>query len=173
MTCEKMVSGILPYMDGRLHKNGRAEMERHLLKCASCKLRLEEFRAVTGLLDRLPVIEPSPEFDVRVRALVAGEPVSRNWWQWLKVSPRVVLAASILFLVILWLGFYRHPGVPASPWSDPQVADEQMMQDLPVLEDHDLLSNFEPLKELSSSSQAESASDTQHPTELEERTSNQ
>jgi len=34
------------------------------------------------------------------------------------------------------------------PWSDPQLADEQLMQDLPVLEDHDLLSNFEPLKEL-------------------------
>jgi len=27
-------------------------------------------------------------------------------------------------------------------------ADAQMMQDLPVLEDHDVLSNFEPLKDL-------------------------
>jgi hypothetical protein len=29
-----------------------------------------------------------------------------------------------------------------------QVDDAQLMQDLPVLEDHDVLSNFEPLKEL-------------------------
>ena len=31
---------------------------------------------------------------------------------------------------------------------DMQQADAQMMQDLPVLEDHDVLSNFEPLKDL-------------------------
>jgi hypothetical protein len=29
-----------------------------------------------------------------------------------------------------------------------QVDDAQLMEDLPVLEDHDVLSNFEPLKEL-------------------------
>jgi hypothetical protein len=123
-------------------------------------------------LDRLPVIEPSPEFDVRVRALVAGEPVKRDWWRWLKLPPRVALAASVLFLAALWLGFYQHPGGPALPWSDPQVADEQMMQDLPVLEDHDLLSNFEPLKELSSPSQEEPASDTRHIIDPEERAHN-
>jgi hypothetical protein len=35
------------------------------------------------------------------------------------------------------------------------------MQDLPVLEDHDVLSNFEPLKELPPPVQAEQVSDTQ------------
>jgi hypothetical protein len=35
------------------------------------------------------------------------------------------------------------------------------MQDLPVLEDHDLLSNFEPLKELPPPVQADEDSDSQ------------
>ena len=52
------------------------------------------------------------------------------------------------WLRLFRFGFYEHPRTPALPWSDPQLADEQLMQDLPVLEDHDLLSNFEPLKEL-------------------------
>ena len=103
MSCERMEGRILSYVDGRLKENERPEVEKHLATCASCQLRVEEFRAVSGLLDEQPV-----------------------------------------------------------PWGgNPQVADEQMMQDLPVLEDHDLLSNFEPLKELPAPVQAEPVSDTQ------------
>ena len=39
--------------------------------------------------------------------------------------------------------------------------DQAMLQDLPVLEDHDVLQNFEPLKELPAPAQADDASDTQ------------
>jgi hypothetical protein len=163
MSCERMESRILSYMDGRLKESERPDVEKHLAACASCQLRVEEFRAVSGLLDELPVIEPSPAFDARVHALVAAEPVKQSWWAWMHVSPRVAFVASMLLLATLWLGFYQRPNVPALPWSNPQVADEQMMQDLPVLEDHDVLSNFEPLKELPPPVQADEASDTQQP----------
>ena len=147
MSCEKMESRILGYIDGRLKQSERPEVEKHLASCAACQLRVEEFRAVSGLLDELPVIEPSPEFDARVHARVAAEPIKQSWWAWLKVSPRVAFAASILLLAAVWFG-YERPQTQTLPWKDPVVADEQMMQDLPVLEDHELLSNFEPLKEL-------------------------
>jgi anti-sigma factor RsiW len=148
MSCERMESRMMVYIDGRLKESERLEVEKHLAACAPCRLRVEEFRAVSGLLDELPIIEPSPEFDTRVRALVAAEPVKRrDWWAWLKVSPspRIAFAASMLLLAALWLGHYQ-PSQPPIPQD--QVADEQMMKDLPVLEDHDLLTNFEPLKEL-------------------------
>jgi anti-sigma factor RsiW len=133
------------YIDGRLKEGERREVEKHLAACAPCRVRAEEFRAVCGLLDELPVIEPSPEFDARVRALVAAEPVKQNWWAWMKVQPRIAFAASMLLLAALWLGYREQPQIAPPPDA---VADEQMMKDLPVLEDHDLLSNFEPLKEL-------------------------
>jgi anti-sigma factor RsiW len=157
-----MESRILSYIDGRLKESEWPEFEKHLGACASCQLRVEEFRAVSGLLDELPVIEPSPAFDARVHALVAAEPVKQqSWWAWLHVSPRVAFAASMLLVAALWLGFYQRPQQP-QPWGgNSQVADEQMMQDLPVLEDHDVLSNFEPLKELPPPVQAEQVSDTQ------------
>lgn len=148
MSCERMESRILGYVDGRLKESERLEVEKHLATCAPCRVRVDEFRAVSGLLDELPVIEPSPEFDVRVRALVAAEPVRQRWWAWLKVSPRVAFAASMLLIAAVWLGYYERPQTSPLPWSNQQVADEQMMQDLPILEDHDVLSNFEPLKEL-------------------------
>src|SRR5271169_4712220 len=161
MSCERMESRILSYIDGRLKESERLDVEKHLAACAPCQLRVEEFRAVSGLLDELPVIEPSPAFDARVHALVAAEPVKQSWWAWMRISPRVAFAASTLLLATLWLGFYHRQPLPQSPWIDPLVADEQMMQDLPVLEDHDVLSNFEPLKELPPAVQAEEASDTQ------------
>src|SRR5271165_1364878 len=98
MSCEKMASRILGYLDGRLKESERLDVEKHLASCAPCSLRVEEFRAVSGLLDELPVIEPSPEFDARVHALVAAEPVKQSWWAWLQVSPRVAFAAPALLL---------------------------------------------------------------------------
>ena len=146
MSCGKMESRIVAYLDGRLNESERLEVEKHLASCAPCSVRVNEFRAVSGLLDELPVIEPSPEFDVRVRARVAAEPVKESWWAWLRVSPRVVFAASMLLLAAVWMG-YTSRNMTAPP-IDMQQADAQMMQDLPVLEDHDVLSNFEPLKDL-------------------------
>ena len=149
MSCEKIASRMLGYIDGRLKESERVEVERHLASCSPCALRVEEFRAVSGLLDELPVIEPSPEFDTRVHALVAAEPVKKDWWAWLRVPPRIALVASALLVAALWLGFYGPGQKQNLPWNgNTQVADEQMMQDLPVLEDHDVLANFEPLKEL-------------------------
>ncbi|HEY1471828.1 MAG TPA: zf-HC2 domain-containing protein [Candidatus Acidoferrum sp.] len=143
MSCEKMEGRILAYVDGRLKESERSDVEKHLAACAPCGLRAEEFRAVSGLLDELPVIEPSPAFDARVRALVAAEPVKSSWWTWLRVPPRVAFAASALLVASLIFGYRSRVMEPPI-----HVDDAQMMQDLPVLEDHDVLTNFEPLKEL-------------------------
>ena len=142
MSCEKMESRILAYVDGRLKESERLDAEKHLATCSPCRLRVNEFRAVGDLLDELPVIEPSEAFNARVHALVAAEPVKQNWWVWLHFSPRIALVASMLLIAALWLGYQRPVGPP------PPNMDAQMMQDLPVLEDHDVLTNFEPLKEL-------------------------
>jgi anti-sigma factor RsiW len=160
MSCERMGSRLLGYIDGRLKESEKLEVEKHLATCSPCSMRVEEFRAVSGLLDELPIIEPSPEFDTRVRALVAAEPVKQNWWAWLKVSPRVAFAASMLLLAAVWFG-YERPQAQPLPFQDPVVADEQMMKDLPVLEDHDLLTNFEALKDLPPPVQNEESQDDQ------------
>ncbi len=146
MSCEKMASRILGYVDGRLKESERLDAEKHLASCAPCRLRMNEFRAVSGLLGELPVIEPSDAFNARVHALVAAEPVKVSWWAWLHFSPRVAFATSVLALAVVWMGFSsRQVGQPPINMVE---ADAQMMQDLPVLEDHDVLTNFEPLKEL-------------------------
>ena len=131
-----MENKILGYMDGRLKESERLEVEKHLAACAACRLRVNEFRAVSSLLDELPVIEPSPAFDLRVHARVAAEPVKQSWWAWFMPAPRVAIAAAMLLLASVWMA--------TRPNALPQIAQE----DIPVLENYDVLSNFDVLTEL-------------------------
>jgi hypothetical protein len=125
-------------------------------------VRATEFSSVNDLLDELPMIEPSPDFDVRVRARIAAEPVKQSWWAqlWatLSPSPRIAFAASMLLLATV-LVIRRTDNI--APPIPPDQADTAMMQDLSVMEDHDTLSNFEPLKELPPPVDTNSADDDQ------------
>jgi anti-sigma factor RsiW len=148
MSCERMESRILGYVDGRLKARDAREVETHLETCATCRLRVNEFRAVSGLLDELPMIEPSPAFDARVRARVAAEPVKRSWLAWLMTSPRVAFAAAMLVASIVYVG--TRPGQPPSlnQANNTVAAPEAIANDMPVLENYDVLANFEALTDL-------------------------
>jgi anti-sigma factor RsiW len=148
MSCTKMNERILPYLDGRLKNGERRRVEEHLAVCVACRLHVQEFRAVTSLLGELPEIEPSLTFDARVRARVAAEPVKRGWLAWLTPSPRAAFAASMLLVATVWIAS-RPPDIPVvDEGLNSPDAEIQMMKDLPVLEDYDVISNFEPLSEL-------------------------
>ncbi len=140
MSCGKMETRILAYVDGRLKQGERAEVEKHLEGCAACRLRVNEFRAVNELLDELPVIEPSGAFNARVHALVAAEPRKKSsWLAWLAPAPRIAFVASMLLVATVWLGTRQTPTPPIAA------------QDLPVVEssDYDVISSFTPLSDLS------------------------
>jgi anti-sigma factor RsiW len=144
MSCNRMENRILPYVDGRLKAGEMREVEAHLKTCAACLLRVNEFRAVTGLLDELPQIEPSGAFDARVRARVAAEPVKQNWWAVLAPSVRVVFAAAMLLVATVWIGSKPSDTLNGSN----PATEEAVVGDLPVLENFDVLSNFDALSDL-------------------------
>src|SRR5260370_26920570 len=123
MSCSRMENKIMGFVAGRMKEGERREMEKHLLACAACQLRVNEFRSVHALLDELRMIEPSAAFDLRVHARVAAEPAKQSWWAWFGASPRVVFAASMLAMAMVWIGRYSV--------SDPPQIDQA---DIPVLE---------------------------------------
>lgn len=146
MSCERMENQILSYVDGRLKESDRAEVEKHLAGCPGCRVRVNAFRAVGSLLDELPQIEPSDAFDARVHARVAAEPKKRSsWLAWLTPSPRVAFAASLLLAAIIWVGV-EHRDHPVTAPDEAQIE-----QNLPVLENYDVLSDFGALTDLSQS----------------------
>jgi len=148
MSCGRMEKQMLPYVDGRLKVSEQRAIEAHLADCAACRVRVNEFRAVSGLLDELPEIEPSGAFDARVRARVAAEPVKQSWWAAFAPSPRAALAASMLLLATIWIGSRPTATTPGNSQNvavNPANIDPN---DLPVLENYDILANFEPLTDL-------------------------
>jgi anti-sigma factor RsiW len=155
-----MQTRLLGYIDGRLKESEQREMEKHLAACPACALRVNEFRSVGSLLDELPMIEPSAVFDIRLHARIAAEPVKQNWWSWLGAAPRVLVAASMLLLATVWVG--HRPADRSTEMANSNGGDEtQIMQDqdLPVLENYDILANFEPLTELPKALPADDSSE--------------
>jgi anti-sigma factor RsiW len=148
MSCSRMEKQMLPFVDGRLKVSEQREVEAHLAGCAACRVRVNEFRAVSGLLDELPQIEPSGAFDARVRARVAAEPVKQSWWSVFAPSPRAAFAASLLLLATIWIGSRPGNVNTNNAASNGTAAQGIDPNDLPVLENYDILANFEPLEDL-------------------------
>ena len=154
MSCSRLEKRIIGYVDGRLKEGERLEMEKHLSTCAACRLRVNEFRAVNVLLDELPIIEPSAAFDSRMRARVAAEPAKPSWWAGFAPAPRVAFAASMLLLAVVWIGMRP----PDSQLSATDI--DKINQNMSVLENYDVISDFAPLSELPAPVQADEAADT-------------
>jgi anti-sigma factor RsiW len=147
MNCEQMETRLIAYLDGRGSDADRREVESHLAECGACRTRAEEFHLLWGVLEEVPVQEPSPAFDARLRARIAEEPTRPSVWAWLAPSPRLAFAVSLLLLLSVYVS-----SLPPAPVQDhPAAATEaefRMIRDLPVLENYDVLANFEALSEL-------------------------
>src|ERR1700685_1944708 len=110
--CAALESKLVEYLDGRARPADRHAVEEHLSGCASCRLRAEEFRALSSVLDDLPAIAPSPAFDASLRARIAAEPAHRNFWDWMP-SPRLAFAVTALVAVSVWMS--STPRVTTNP----------------------------------------------------------
>jgi len=152
--CAAMESKLVEYLDGRARPAERHAIEEHLAGCAACNMRAMEFRALWGTLDDLPDIVPSREFDASLRARIAAEPVRRGFWDWMP-SPRFAFAITALVVLSVWLS--SGPRVAKAPVELNQAAqvnkistekDFGMIQNLPELENFDVISKFDALSEL-------------------------
>lgn len=147
-SCTEMEDKLVEYLDGRAKPAGRHDVEEHLAACPRCRNRAEDFRALFGALDDLPVISPSPAFDASLRARIAAEPVRRGFWGWLP-SPRFAFAVTALVAMSVWMASMpRITDNQAAMTRVPAEADFGMIRDLPVLENYDVLSTFDALSEL-------------------------
>jgi anti-sigma factor RsiW len=82
------------------------EVTAHLDSCAECAGKLEAFRQTMSLLDEWQAPEPSPYFDVRLRARLREESAKRSagWLQWLR---KPVLAASFALVMVVGVSLVR------------------------------------------------------------------
>ena len=146
--CAGMEDKFIEYLDGQAKPAERRAVEDHLAGCSGCRNRAEEFRALWGALDDLPVISPSPAFDASLRARIAAEPARRGFWNWMP-SPRLAFAVMALVAMSVWMASMpRVTNNETAMTRVPAEADFGMIRDLPVLENYDVLSKFDALSEL-------------------------
>lgn len=150
MNCEEVSKELVGYLDRRANSAERRQVEDHLLECAACRVRAEEFRGVWSVLEELPAIEPSLGFDARVRERVAAEPQRRWFWGFVP-QPRLAFAVALLLLLSVGIAKFpqRNVSAPATATAVNETEQFQEIKDLPVLENYEVLTKFDALSELS------------------------
>jgi hypothetical protein len=127
------------------------EVKDHLQTCADCAGKLNEFRQTMALLDEWQAPEPSPYFDVRLRARLREEAARQpaSWWQWIR---KPALAVSLAVLMVMSITLFRTDAGrnPTSDGPTAMVAEPgTAVGDLQALDkNHDLYSDFEILDDL-------------------------
>ena len=127
------------------------EVKDHLQTCAGCTDRLNEFRQTMAVLDEWQAPEPSPYFDMRLRARLREEAARQpaGLWQWMR---KPALAVSLAVLMVMSITLFRTDAGrnPTSDGPTAMVAEPgTAVGDLQALDrNHDLYSDFEILDDL-------------------------
>ncbi|MFQ5694415.1 MAG: anti-sigma factor family protein [Terriglobia bacterium] len=162
MTTHLREQDYIPYLDGKLSAAERDSFDAHLAACADCRVRVEEMRALAGVLDQWTAVEPSPAFDAAVRTRLADEKEKTQvGFVWRPAFALGALAALALLAVLV--GLWQTPTPPEGPQvtqtSPPEAGAPTQVESLPelttatagdelaVLEDAVLLENYELLQE--------------------------
>ena len=159
---------IFALSQGMVAEREANEAKAHLEVCADCRNVFEGYLRLDSVLEGwYPAVEPSPWFDARLRsALAAAKPASAPpgfgvwsfaWTRWLALSAlaAVLVTGAIVTRHNLRVQHDRSAPAPVQvaqtekPTAPSEAAQElKIYQNLPVLEDYDMLANFDVISEL-------------------------
>jgi len=127
------------------------EVSKHLESCAGCADKLNEFRQTMALLDEWQAPEPSPYFDVRLRARLREEAARPQaaWWQWMR-KPALAISLGVLMVLSVTLFHSDARWSPTAEGPRAMVAEPgTAVGDLQALDkNNELYSDFEILDDL-------------------------
>jgi len=106
MKCNEIREMLPDLAAGLMPSATASDVNDHVKGCAGCATTLNEFRQTMALLDEWQAPEPSPYFDVRLKARLREESAKQpqSWLAWfrrpaLAVSLAVILVAGTTFVV--------------------------------------------------------------------------
>lgn len=148
MTCNE-IRELMPDLAAGLSAV-TSEVKEHLRSCVECAGKLEAFRQTMALLDQWHAAEPTPYFDVRLRARLREEmakPAS-VWLQWVR---KPALAVALAVLMVVGVTLFERGGLvpPSGPGPIADVEPGTAVGDLQALDkNHELYSDFDVLDDL-------------------------
>ena len=164
MICREIEIRAISYMDGRLSPQERETMEQHFQSCPACAERMQSFVQVSGLLGQWEDIQPSAGFQARLEQRLQ-EAAPAGWWEsfWSRLLPVPApspVFATVLFVVLLSSvmvmqyspapveQFASQQQAETTPANSQSVDEWALSQNLALLEDWEVVTNFEVLQEL-------------------------
>ena len=151
MNCQSMEKNLIAYLDGKAGVAERRKVEAHLGECAECRERAEQFRLLWGVLDEWPAPPISSNFDAAVLGARGAATCAQRF-----LGVACAFAASGVcadgrrapFCVALLDAAEPSRAGRGRSDADSGESDFNMIEDLPALEDYDVISNFDALSDL-------------------------
>lgn len=156
MTCNE-IRELMPDLAAGLGEI-TPELNAHIQSCDGCAGKLAEFQQTMSLLDEWTAPEPSPYFDVRLRARLREEmsKAPRGWLFWVR-KPALAVALAVMMVMSVTLfrtdsGIHMRtrPKEMGDNWQGQVVAEPgTAVGDLQALDkNNEMYSDFEVLDDL-------------------------
>jgi Putative zinc-finger len=149
-------------------------VRRHIADCVDCARAADEYRKLDAGLDDWSAAEPSPWFDTKLRAREAASEQKNSGFFGFGMMGMLVAGVATMALILFAVVVFSHRGVVENQQSvgieqqqvaaavppqegatteaapQPLPAEEQLKMDenLSVLEDYEVVANFDALSEL-------------------------
>ncbi|OFV93519.1 MAG: hypothetical protein A3F68_06310 [Acidobacteria bacterium RIFCSPLOWO2_12_FULL_54_10] len=164
MKCHEMENYAIAYLDEKLSSREQAAVQQHLERCGACASRLKSFSEISNMLSEWEDIQPSNAFHVQLdRKILESAP--NNWWQryWSQIMPLSApgpvfasLAVSFFLIAVLVMRYtpstediFTGQQAQLSNIANTAGVDElALYENLSLLEDWEVVSNFEVLQEM-------------------------
>lgn len=117
------------FLDGEVDAKTAQEIEAKLSQDPDIRRELESLRQTWKLLDRLPRLEPAPDFTQRTMERLTGTGSRRERAPWRVWSLRLTWAAAVLVAAAV-----GYEGVRFLSRHGQQPAEEQLFKDLRVVD---------------------------------------
>jgi hypothetical protein len=110
LDCKKIQPLLSEYVDGALESEASWNVKLHLSSCAVCSQVADDLRATAGLLQALPTLEPSANFEAMLAKRLADQVLTphrptllervREWWETPRALRPVAASAFALAAVV-------------------------------------------------------------------------
>jgi hypothetical protein len=116
MNCLKTEEQFSAYLEDELDYHAVKAFETHLANCESCRHELALFHRSVNLLDQLPPIEPSPDFDATLRTRlthikVESIPLWRRVLEGMRIRPAWAFSGVAVAAFVMIAGIYFYPNM--------------------------------------------------------------
>ncbi len=148
MNCRWVNRKLVEFLEGELSGAPNSKIKAHLDSCPVCSRELDVLKKSWALLDKLPAIEPSPDFSSRFYKRLAQEQSRKPVTVFGSLRLSLRLAPALVTTVILLVFVNLYFNVRSYPIKKARLAVSGIRENKDAAEEEDIIENLELLEYL-------------------------